>query len=165
MTSLLTRPVPPRVAVAVATLAILVSVLGGRDKPDLAVAHASNSVRAPAPQAAPDLDPAQLKRPAAGEQAVTDLFAVARPPVPAQPAAQQRPAAPTAPALPFRYLGRAIEEGRIAVFLESGKENYSVAQGDRAGRDYKVERITEAAVTFTYLPLGERQTLQLPAPN
>ena len=165
MSSLLTRPVSPRTAIAVAALAVLASLLGARDKPDLAVAHASDNARAPAPQATPDLDPAQLKRPAPkGGQPVADLFAVPQPPAP--PAAHpQKPAAPTVPALPFRYVGRAIEEGRIAVFLERGNESYSVAQGDRAGRDYQVERITEAAVTFTYLPLGERQTLALPALN
>lgn len=165
MSSLLTRPVSPRAVVAVVALAVLASLLGGREKPNLAVAHASEGVRALAPQAAADLDPAQLKRPAprAG-QAVTDLFAAPQPPAP--PAAQpQKPAAPTVPPLPFRYVGRAIEEGRIAVFLERGNESYSVVQGDRAGRDYQVERITEASVTFTYLPLGERQTLPLPVLN
>ena len=165
MSSLLTRPVSPRAVVAVAALAVLASLLGGREKPNLALAHASESARAPAPQAIADLDPAQLKRPAPqGGQAVTDLFAAPRPAAP--PAAHpQKPAAPSVPPLPFRYVGRAVEEGRTAVFLERGNESYSLAQGDRAGRDYQVERITEAAVTFMYLPLGERQTLPLPALN
>ena len=43
--------------------------------------------------------------------------------------------------------------------------NYSVAQGGQAGRDYRVEQITDASVTFTYLPLGQRQTLAVPARN
>jgi hypothetical protein len=165
MSSLLTRHVPPRAVAAVIAFAVLASLLGGRDKPNLALAHASQSARAPAPQAALDLDPANLKRPAlqAG-QAMPDLFAA--PPPAAPPAAHvQAPAAPTAPPLPFRYVGRAVEEGRVAVFLEKGAENYSVAQGERAGRDYKVERVTEAAITFTYLPLGARQTLVVPTPN
>ena len=165
MSSLLTRPVSPRAVFAVVALAVLASLLGGREKPNLALAHASDNLRAPAPQAGLDLDPAQLKRPAlpAG-QAVTDLFAAPQPPAP--PATHpQKPAAPTVPPLPFRYVGRAIEEGKIAVFLEKGNENYSVAQGDRAGRDYQVERISEASMTFTYLPLGARQTLPLPALN
>ena len=163
MSSLLTRQVSPRAVAAVVALAVLACLLGGREKPNLALAHAGDSVRAPVPQAGLDLDPAQLKRPALPAE-VTDLFAAPQPPAP--PAAQPRkPAAPTVPPLPFRYVGRAIEEGKIAVFLEKGNENYSVAQGDRAGRDYQVERITEAAVTFKYLPLGERQTLPLPALN
>jgi len=165
MRSLLTRQVSPRAVVAVVALAVSASLLGGRDKPDLAVAHASETVRAPAPRATLDLDPAQLKRPAphAG-QAVADLFAAPQPPAP--PAAHpQTPSAPTVPPLPFRYLGRAIEEGRVAVFLERGKDHYSVAQGDRAGQDYKVEQITDASITFTYLPLRERQILPLPAAN
>ena len=163
MTAVLTRKIPPRAAVAVAVLTLLVSLVSGREKPELAAAATGESARATA--GIPDLDPGKLKRPAPQPaQSVTDPFAAPQPA--AAPAnLQQAPAAPTVPALPFRYVGRAVEEGRIAVFLERGKENYSVAQGERAGHDYRVEQITEAAVTFTYLPLGARQTLVVPVLN
>ena len=160
MTTLLTRKIPPRAALAVAALTLLVSLVSGREKPELAAVAAGERARA-TPSVA-DLDPARLKRPAAQPaQPVTDPFAAPQP----APAQQATPPAPTAPPLPFRYLGRATEDGRVAVFLERGKENYSVAQGEPAGRDYRVERITEASVTFTYLPLGAQQTLAVPALN
>ena len=167
MSSLLIRHVPPRAAVAVAALAVLASLLAGREKPNLALAHAGDSARA-LQAIAVGLDPVQLKRPAPQhERAVPDIFAAPQPVAVAvaAPAHQAKPAAPSAPALPFRYVGRSTEEGRVAVFLEKGRENYSVAQGEQAGRYYRIERITDASITFTYLPLGERQTLPVPALN
>jgi hypothetical protein len=164
MTTMLTRKIPPRAALAVAVLTLLVSLVNGREKPALAAASTDENARAAA--GIPDLDPAKLKRPAPQPvTSVTDPFAA--PPPAAPPASMQHatPQAPTVPPLPFRYLGRAMEEGRTAVFLEHGNANYSVAQGERAGRDYQVEQITDAAVTFTYLPLGARQTLVVPARN
>lgn len=163
MTTILTRRIPPRAAVAVAVLTLLVSIVSGREKPEFAAASTDESARGTA--SAADLDPGKLKRPPPQPaELVTDPFAAPQPvATPANP--QQAPAGPTVPALPFRYLGRAVEEGRTAVFLERGNENYSVAQGERAGHDYRVEQITEAAVTFTYLPLGARQTLVVPALN
>ena len=161
MTTVLTRKIPTRAAVAVAVLTLVVSLVSGRERPELAAASATDeSARAAA--GAADLDPEKLKRPAPQpSQPGTDPFAA---PPPAAPPAQvqQTPPAPTAPALPFRYVGRAVEDGRIAVFLQRGNENYSVVQGEHAGRDYRVEQITDAAVTFTYLPLGARQTLAVP---
>jgi hypothetical protein len=164
MTTVLTRKVPPRAVLAVAVLTLLVSLVSGREKIELIPASTEESARATAGVA--DLDPEKLKRPAPQPaQSVTDPFAASRPAAPPASVQQATPPAPAVPALPFRYVGRAVEEGRIAVFLERGKENYSVAQGEQAGRDYRIEQITEAAVTFTYLPLGARQTLVVPALN
>ena len=164
MTTVLTRRIPTRAALAVVALALLASLVSGREKPSLAAPSAEESARR-TPGIA-DLDPEKLKRPAPQPaQAMTDPFGA--PPPPAAPPAyqQQAPAAPTMPPLPFRYVGRAVEDNRTAIFLERGNENYSVAQGERAGRDYRVEQITDAAVTFTYLPLGARQTLVVPTLN
>ena len=164
MTTMLTRKIPPRAAVAVAVLTLLVSLVNGREKPALAAASTDENARAAA--AIPDLDPAKLKRPAPqAATSVSDPFAAPQPAAPPASPQHATPQAPTVPPLPFRYLGRAMEEGRTAVFLEHGNANYSVAQGERAGRDYQVEQITDAAVTFTYLPLGSRQTLVVPARN
>ena len=164
MTTVLTRRIPTRAAIAVVALALLASLVSGREKPPLAAPSAEESVRTTAGVA--DLDPEKLKRRAPQlAQAVTDPFAASQPAAPPAHVQQAAPPGPTSPPLPFRYVGRAIEDSRIAVFLERGNENYSVAQGEQAGRDYRVEQITEAAVTFTYLPLGVRQTLIVPALN
>jgi hypothetical protein len=164
MTTVLTRKIPPRAAAAVAVLTLLVSLVSGREKIELIPPATDESARATA--ALTDLDPEKLKRPAPqAAQSLADPFAAPRPAAPPASPQQATPPAPTVPPLPFRYVGRAVEAGRIAVFLEHGNANYSVAQGERAGRDYQVEQITEAAVTFTYLPLGARQTLVVPARN
>jgi hypothetical protein len=83
----------------------------------------------------------------------------------APPAAAANPAPrPSAPALPFSYLGKAIEDGKLSVFLARGDDNYSLSPGKkRKIGDYRVDKVTESQVTFTYLPLKTRQTLDIPA--
>ncbi len=165
MKSLLTRNVPPRAALAVIALVLLATVVSGREKRDLAAepeAAPGARVAAPAsPAAAPlDLDLERLQRPRTGE-AIADLFAPT--PEPAQ-AAEPR-AAPAAPPLPFRYLAKIVDGEDTAVFLMNGNDHYNVKPGQIIDKTYKVERVTENAVTFTYLPLGTRQILPVPALN
>jgi hypothetical protein len=158
MKILLTRDIPPRAALAVITLALLATVVSGREKPDLAeeTAPARAAARAAAPEAVPDLDPAQLKR-SRTDQAIADLFAS---PAPAaegvQPAARA-----SAPPLPFQYVAKIVDGDRTNVYVMLGEDNYSVKPGLVIDRNYKVEKVTETAVTFTYLPLGTRQVLSL----
>ena len=53
------------------------------------------------------------------------------------------PAKPEAPALPFRYLGKMVEDGKLSVFLANGDESITVHAGERIG-DYRVDKITES---------------------
>jgi hypothetical protein len=46
------------------------------------------------------------------------------------------------------------------VFLANGDESITVKAGQRIG-DYRVDKITEAEVRFTYLPLKTQQSLPL----
>jgi hypothetical protein len=86
----------------------------------------------------------------------SDLFAAGtwQPPPPPPPKA----AAPKAPALPFRYLGKVLDDGQIMVFLGQSAQTHLVKKGDTLS-DYKVEDITMAGMTFVYLPLNEKQQL------
>lgn len=87
-------------------------------------------------------------------------------PVSASPAqGPQAAAAPVAPALPFQYMGEIIDRGKRTLFVLRGEDHYSLVPGKKIDDQYKVERITDTAVTFTYLPLGVRQNLALPAVN
>jgi hypothetical protein len=158
MKTLLTRDIPPRAALAVITLALLATVVSGREKPDLAeeTAPARAAARAGAPEAVPDLDPAQLKR-SRTDQAIADLFAS---PAPAAEGAQPAARA-SAPPLPFQYVAKIVDGDRTNVYVMLGEDNYSVKPGLVIDRHYKVEKVTETAVTFTYLPLGTRQVLSL----
>ena len=159
---LFTRRIPPRAAIAVGAAALVVSLVSGREKPGDPITQVERDAR-PA-SAAADLDLERLRRPAPA-QVVADLFAAPPPPAAGMPPREPQHAVPAPPPLPFRYLGRAIEEGRTAVFLGRGNENFSVAQGERVGRDYRVDRITDQSVTLTYLPLGLQQSLPVPTLN
>jgi hypothetical protein len=170
MKSFLTALITPRAAVAVATLALIASVVSGREKPDLEQestppARADTSAaRGGAPasgvDSAPDLDLANLKR-VRTDQAIADLFAAPPAPAPAQEAAGQPAPRPSAPPLPFQFVARITDDGNTTVYVMLGEDHYSAKAGLVIDRNYRVEKVTETAVTFTYLPLGIRQVLAL----
>lgn len=69
--------------------------------------------------------------------------------------------AAAAPPLPFRYIGRLRANGTTEVLLMRGTAVYSVAPGAHIDADYRVERITDSTITFTYLPLKAKQDMSL----
>jgi hypothetical protein len=75
--------------------------------------------------------------------------AVAAPPLPP----------PSAPPVPFAYIGRLSEEDRTTVFLSAGERNLVVKPGDVVDNNYRVEEVTDNAVSLTYLPLNVKQTI------
>jgi len=75
--------------------------------------------------------------------------------------ASPAPAAAAAPPLPFRYIGRLSANGKLEVLLMRGAKVYSVARGGEIDGEYRVERITESTISFTYLPLQARQDMGL----
>jgi len=159
-----------RTGLALAALAVtlVASVVSGREKPtaDIAAPAARAAKLAAlgvAPSAA-DLDLRALQRPRKEEVQAVDLFAADAPAAEARPGAKgYAPAVPAEPPLPFKYLGKVIDDGKLSVFLTSGSTHYSVQQGETVAKEYRVERITEAAITFTYLPTGRRKVLAIPS--
>jgi Tfp pilus assembly protein PilP len=144
---------------SIAALALAASVVVGMEKPSQAPAAPASRIDARV--RAPELDLSRLERPAQEEPKV-DVFAV-----PEEDAknrgtqSQGKPARPQAPPLPFAYLGRMLEDGKLAVFLARGAESYSVQAGDTIGGEYRVDTVTDKEVTFTYLPLKTKQRLPL----
>ena len=69
------------------------------------------------------------------------------------------PEVPTAPALPFAYGGRYTEGGRVFVFLKEGEKMQAARQGDTVNATYRIDKISTAEITLTYLPLGIQQIL------
>jgi hypothetical protein len=140
------------IGLSIAVLALLASVVAGRERPSVVLAQ-------PAEQLARSIDLSQLERAAPGAAPASDPFAPKSfAPQQAQQAAA--PAKPEAPALPFRYLGKLIEDGKLSVFLANGAESLTVTAGSRIG-DYRVDKVTESEVQFTYLPLKTKQSLPL----
>jgi hypothetical protein len=69
------------------------------------------------------------------------------------------PEKPRAPRLPFKYLGRLVEDGSIRVFLSDQDRHLIVKSGEVINGSYKVEKISDGQIVFVYLPLKERQVL------
>lgn len=63
--------------------------------------------------------------------------------------------------LPFRFVGAFEDRGLRAVILMEGDAVHIVRAGDRIGERYRIERTGPDALVFTYLPLGQRQILDL----
>jgi hypothetical protein len=93
-----------------------------------------------------------------------DPFKSFVPQAPAAVAMPNVPAKPAAPPLPFQYFGRLTEKGKTEVFVMRGEELLSIAAGQKVG-DYRVDKVTDSSISFTYLPLKMKQTLDLPAVN
>jgi hypothetical protein len=160
-----------RVAAPVAVLALIASVVAGRERPSGPAVEPASRIETRIEAREQDLDLAGLVRPAnAADKPAADPFARRSfAPPKALDAAPQAPQAPTAPPLPFRYLGKMIEDGELQVFLARGEESYSLRAGQKRGQkvdeQYSVDNVTENRVTFTYLPLKIKQTLDIPAVN
>ena len=150
------NPTVKKVLAGIAVVSALASVVAGREQPSFAPAHEPRVDTKL--QTREDIDLARLEA-RVDEGAKVDAFAPKNfsPVVPPQ-------AGPTgkreAPALPFRYIGKMVDNGRLAVFLQNGADSYTVTEGERVG-DYRVDKITEAEIRFTYLPMKTKQTLPL----
>ena len=150
------KPMVKKVLAGITVVGALASVVAGREQPSFAPAREPKvDTRL---QSREDIDLAKLEA-RVDEGAKIDAFAPKNfsPVVPPQ-------AGPTgkreAPALPFRYIGKMVDNGRLAVFLQNGADSYTVTEGERVG-DYRVDKITEAEIRFTYLPMKTKQTLPL----
>jgi hypothetical protein len=154
--SLNLTPWKKNAAIIAAAVTVVAGVVAGRERPavDLVLEK---------PRAAADdgIDLARLQRP---EPTVPQNDPFARnfgQPKPAQvsnaaPVVQK----PVAPPLPFQYFGRLIENGKTEVFVMRGEELIAVAAGQQIG-DYKVDQVADTSISFTYLPMKMRQTLDL----
>ena len=151
-------PILKKSLAAIAVVGALASVVAGRESATPNVVEPVKRIDTRL-QANADIDLAKLQE-RVDEGAKTDAFAPRNfsPVIP--PQAAGAPAKAEAPALPFRYLGKMVDDGKLSVFLANGDETITVHAGQRIG-DYRVDKITEAEVRFTYLPLKTKQSLPL----
>ncbi|MDB5815460.1 MAG: putative secretion system translation initiation factor [Rhodocyclales bacterium] len=75
------------------------------------------------------------------------------------------PSAPQAPPLPFRVLGKYIEDGQTVVFLQYNDQNLAVHVGDIIADSYKVESLNGQVLSLRYIPLDLQQTLDVGGTN
>lgn len=74
-------------------------------------------------------------------------------------------APPTAPPLPFAYMGKLMSDDVRQIFLMQGERNLIVHEGDVIDSLYRVEKLSDAGVTFVHLPTGIRQDLPIGEPQ
>lgn len=148
-----------KVLLVLGVLGLLASVVAGRERPS-APALVEPAARL---EARIDFDLSKLESRIDEEGAKSDPFAQKswEQPEAAAPQREQRPPKPTAPPLPFAYLGKVIEEGKLSVFLAHGGENLTAKPGDTIAGEYRLDAVTENEIRFTYLPLKTQQSLPL----
>lgn len=81
--------------------------------------------------------------------------------VPPPPPKPEAAPPPSAPPLPFIYLGKMVEEGRLTVFVASQDRNFAVKEGDVIDNTYRVEAVKGTLMELTYIPLNMKQTMQI----
>jgi hypothetical protein len=129
----------------------------------------SPAVAAPAAQAGPGA-PDLPTRSRIDQSASKDPFAARGwlpPPPPPAPApvvavVAEAPPPPTAPPVPFKFVGLIEEKAaKPAAFIAKGDALFVVHVGDVVENTYRVESFNSAQVVVTYLPLQQRQTIEV----
>jgi hypothetical protein len=146
-----------RAAITIAAVILVAGVVAGRERPSVEVIQP----RAAAPAAGGGIDLDKLgsrELPPPGN----DPFAQGNPAEPKQAAVVDAPAQPAAPALPFQYVGKWSRGDKTEVLVMQGEELLAIDPGQKLG-DYRVEQIGESSISFTYLPLKMKQTLDVPS--
>jgi len=87
------------------------------------------------------------------------------PAVPAPVAAVAPAPAPTAPPLPFVFVGKHFDGARWEVFVSRGEQTLILRAGQTIDPNYRVESIQPPRMVITYLPLDEKQTLNIGSPQ
>ena len=82
-----------------------------------------------------------------------------QPPPPKVVARPGPPPAPVAPPVPYRFVGRMLQDGYVSVFLANGDSVITAKQGDTIDGVYRVESVGENEIALMYLPLKQRQTI------
>jgi hypothetical protein len=107
----------------------------------------------------------KIYRRLAAEEEQGNLFASRNwspPPKPVEKlkeAAAPQPPPPEAPPLPFRFLGRMVDNGKISYFLQWNDRNLVMHAGESVDGTYVLEGESGGGLTFTYVPLNQKQTL------
>lgn len=92
----------------------------------------------------------------------SDLFNTKSWYVPPPPPPKAPPPAPTAPPLPFTFLGKVQKpDGTFTLFISDQNRVYLVHGGETLKKVYHVDGIENGKLALTYLPMKEKQYLEL----
>ena len=141
-----------QIAFAVLSLVLLAGVVVGREKPAEVFLQEKTSRQV-------DFDLSRLEKRVtdapAGDPFAPRSFGA---PEAAVAAAQPKP---EAPAMPFRYMGKVVDNGETEILLLRGDEHFVVRPGQKIDAEYRLDKATKSALTITYLPMKTRQTLEI----
>jgi hypothetical protein len=82
------------------------------------------------------------------------------PPLPPPPKPAPPPP-PSAPPLPFKVIGKSLEDGKWEVYLASGESTHIASEGGVLEGAWRIDRIAPPLMTLTYLPLNQVQQLNI----
>ena len=86
------------------------------------------------------------------------------PPVAQAPAAAPPPPPPpSAPPLPFTFIGKAVSDGAVEVYLARSGTTYIVRENMVIDGTYRVDDISPPTLILTYLPLNQVQQINIGA--
>jgi len=71
------------------------------------------------------------------------------------------PPPPSAPPLPFRFIGKSLQDGIWEIYLARNEQTYLVRAGATIDGTYRVDAIRPPVLTLTYLPLDQVQQLNI----
>ena len=83
------------------------------------------------------------------------------PPVPQAEAPPPPPPPPTAPPLPFTFIGKAVSDGAVEVYLARSGTTYIVRENMVIDGTYRVDDISPPTLKLTYLPLNQAQQINI----
>ncbi len=84
------------------------------------------------------------------------------PPLPVVVVPPPPPPPPTAPPVPFKFIGQIEDKAaKPAAFITKGNALFVVHVGDVVESTYRIESFNAAQVVVTYLPLKQRQTIDV----
>ena len=114
-----------KVLAGVTVVSALASVVAGREAPTIVEpAKPKLDTRL---QVKDELDLGRLEAARVGDDSKVDPFAPRSFGSTAAPQAKAPAVQAEAPALPFRYLGKMIDNGQLAVFLQKGNDSYTAS--------------------------------------
>ena len=82
-------------------------------------------------------------------------------PPPAEPPPPPPPPPPSAPPLPFAYIGKAVSDGAVEVYLARSGTTYIVRDNMVIDGIYRVDDISPPTLKLTYLPLNQVQQINI----
>jgi hypothetical protein len=87
---------------------------------------------------------------------MVNLFIVDKPPV-----KEARREKPVPPPLPYIYMGKMNDKNGLVVFLTRNEKLYVIRSPEQIDPDYRIDVINPPLMELTYLPLNEKQILNI----